>query len=321
VRVNRLDLNLLLVFDRIVAERSVTKAARQLNLSQAAGSNALRRLRAHFDDALIVYTNGVMTLTPFGEEIRARVRHLVEQGEDLAMTRRVFDPSTSRREFAISLSEYASATIMPRVSATISIAAPNVSLELKPLIQTRDGFLERNESDYIIYSRVGELEKHPYRLLYEDDYVCIAWSGHKPEGSALSLDEYANSTHVICRPIKRDVVADNLATVHESHAKRTAIITPYQFLLPSLLVGTPHLACVYRRIAEKAQSDLPITIMELPFEFPPTEVCIFWNHARAPDPSHEWLLGIFTDACASLSRPRSTRRNPKPAKVAKSETN
>jgi DNA-binding transcriptional LysR family regulator len=303
LRVNRLDLNLLLVLDVIATEGSVTRAASRLHLSQAAISNCLRRLREHFDDSLVVPNKGRMTLTPFGAQIMDEVRDLVSRAQLLADTRLEFQPSKSSRRFAISMTDQTATVVMGPIIRRLDDEAPGMGIELRPIASNPTGALDKGDLDFVV-DRPGQMPtRFPFQMLYRDQYVCIAWSGHKPPGSTIGLEEYKDSGHVLHRPVRDDDTSGTFAGTIASLAKRILVASPFLGALPYMVVGTSLLACVHRRLAERAALELPITIMPLPFDFPEVTPCAYWSPAREGDPAHAWLRGVLRDVAESLGEP------------------
>jgi LysR family transcriptional regulator, nod-box dependent transcriptional activator len=300
LRVNRLDLHLLLVLDVIASEGSVTRAASRLHLSQAAISNCLRRLREHFDDSLVVPNKGRMTLTPFGAQIMDEVRDLVSRAQLLADTRLEFQPAKSSRRFTISMTDQTASVVMGPIARRLDEHGPGMGIEIRPLAGNPAAALDKGDLDFIV-NRPGQMPpRFPYQMLYRDQYVCVAWSGHKPPGSVIGLEEYKESGHVLHRPIRDDDTSGTFASTIANLAKRILVTSPFLGALPYMVIGTPLLACVHRRLADRAARELPITIMPLPFEFPDVTPCAYWSPARESDPAHAWLREVLSEVAVGL---------------------
>src|SRR5262245_4933192 len=112
MRFNRLDLNLLVALDALLAEQNITRAAERLHLSQSAVSGALARLREHFQDELLVQVGRRMTRTPLAESLAQPVREILAQVQATVERRPGFDPSTSDRQFSIMVSDYVTTVLM-----------------------------------------------------------------------------------------------------------------------------------------------------------------------------------------------------------------
>src|SRR5262245_37118340 len=129
----QLDLNLLVVLNTLLAERSVTRAGRILGLSQPATSAALARLRRFFGDPLFVRTGRRLEPTPFALALRDPVQDIVRRIEKTIDRRLEFDPKSSNREFTLATSDYAVLVLAPALHAALNKDAPNVRLRFVPL--------------------------------------------------------------------------------------------------------------------------------------------------------------------------------------------
>ncbi len=125
-----LDLNLLVAMDALLTERSTTRAGERVYLSQSAMSGALGRLRAFFDDELLIQVGQRMVLTPLAEDLVNPVREALLAIEKVVNKDQVFDPGTSSRRFRIMMSDYAAVVLMTRAMPAIQQMAPNVAIEL-----------------------------------------------------------------------------------------------------------------------------------------------------------------------------------------------
>ena len=190
VTLRTLDLNLLKVFDAIMAERSLTKAARQLALTQPAVSNALRRLREALGDELLVRKGRQLEPTVRALELWAAVRTALQQLQ-ASLAPSVFDPATATNTFVLTMADATAAELMPGLLAVITAQAPGVSLRVVPLT-TRDPrrLLEEGQADLALghfpaavaelnsRAQVGESLAFVQHRLFAGDYVCVMRHDH-----------------------------------------------------------------------------------------------------------------------------------------------
>src|ERR1700734_3109378 len=130
MNLHRLDLNLLVALDALLAERSITRAAQRLHLSPSATSGALARLRAYFGDELLSQIGRRMVPTPLGESLQASVRDCLLHVQATVDVRPQFDPLNSKRNFRLMLSDYVSTVLMPGALRRLQREAPGVTIEL-----------------------------------------------------------------------------------------------------------------------------------------------------------------------------------------------
>jgi DNA-binding transcriptional LysR family regulator len=197
VHIASVDLNLLVVFDALVAEGHATRAAERIGLTQPAVSHSLNRLRALFGDPLFVRSPRGMLPTPLAKDIAPGVRSILEQVEGVLLGGRAFDPTESTRQFVVGLSDYAAFVLLPRLTARLGREAPGVSLVVRntsrsvglPMLD--DGAVE------LIAGNFPEPPTHMREeLLYEEDFICAGRSDHPDLGERLDLDHYLSLRHL-----------------------------------------------------------------------------------------------------------------------------
>ena len=130
MRYRHLDLNLLLALDTLLAERSVTRAAAKLNVTQPAMSGSLARLRDYFEDALIVQVGRTMELTPLAEALVAPIRDIMTRIDAAISTDPQFEPATSKRRFSITASDYVVRVLLLDVMRQVHRVAPSVTFDI-----------------------------------------------------------------------------------------------------------------------------------------------------------------------------------------------
>lgn len=297
-----LDLNLVVVLQALLEERSVTRAGRRVGLSQSGASTALGRLRRHFDDPVLVRKDGGYQLTPLAMALQAQLGPLLQQLTDVVNAQPRFDPATSSRRFTISCSDSVLGVLGPRISAAVSRGAPGAVLDFRPvdarLVTDPEGLLL--EVDVLISSRgVVALHGVPTTDLYEDRWVCVAWVGNTDVPRQLELDDVRRAGWVI--PF-HDVVPSTPADTALSGLsveRRCAVRVESFASLPRLVAGTPHLALAPERLVPRpAEEDLQV--LRMPVELPPITQAAWWYDGRRLDPGHQWLVRTIRTEAAAL---------------------
>ena len=175
------DLNLLIVFDAVMQERSVTRAGNRIGLSQPAMSHALNRLRHMLKDELFVRTPEGMAPTARAEMLALPLRKALSEMQ-LALEPASFDPASSDRRFALALNNYAAVVLAPPLVAATLAAAPAVHLDLRPsgTLDLVDR-LDRGDIDLVIGGAAGPGERFATSSLFEDPHVLVMRRGHPLE--------------------------------------------------------------------------------------------------------------------------------------------
>lgn len=292
----KLDLNLLVALDALLTDPHVTRAAERLRVSQSTLSGSLARLREYFEDELIIQVGRRMELTPLARELREPLRELLGSTERLLSTKAHFDPPSSERCFTITCTDYVWATLLREVVARLATAAPHVRLEYAG--STSD-FAERRIELLVVADRFA-LHDHPSQPLFEDPFVCIAWSGNAQIGDALRFEDYFAHRHVVAYSSRPTLVADWIASTHGRHVE-VAARAPNFTLVPQSIVGTPYLATVPLRMARHYASHLPLRILQPPLELPVLADVIQWHAHQEADEGLLWLRSLIVESCGRMN--------------------
>jgi len=300
-----LDLNLLRVFDEVMAERNLTRAARNLAITQPAASNALRRLRETLGDELVTRAGYGVVPTPFALSIWPSVR------EALANLRAAiapvhFDASTTRDTFVLAMADATAAILIPRLLAVLESEAPRASMRVRPLT-TRDprALLEGEEVHMAIgyfpavlaAITLGEMQEDTsdtfgHAPIYSGRYVCVMRRGHPLAAGPISLDTYCGARHLLVsfsgRPF--GFVDEALAVIKRS---RRIVLTVNQFFTAAQSVAQSDLLTILPQdfIASTGIQD-QLAWQPLPVEVPLLQVDILWHRRQEASPAHAWLRGV-----------------------------
>ncbi len=292
MRFKGLDLNLLLALDVLLEERSVSRAAQRLNISQPALSASLARLREYFGDPLLVPQGRRMIPTSDALAMQEEIRHILDR-VDLVIARSTsFDPANSRRSFRICASDYLTVVLFPQFIPAIAREAPLIGIDLIPPSTEAQTALERGELDLLLTPEEHCVAGHPAELLFEERHVVAGWKDSPLFASEITEKGFLAAGHIAVR-----IGGANRASFAETHlgdrsqARRIEIIASSFTSVPDLLVGTNRLAVMHERLARVMAQRLPIAWQELPFTFPPMREMIQFNRARKEDAGLAWLIG------------------------------
>lgn len=195
MNLHRIDLNLLVYLDTLLRERSVTQAAQQLNLSQPAMSNGLRRLRKLFGDPLLVRTSEGMTPTERALELAPLVRDALTHIDRAVQPRSEFVPGEAREVFRIMASDYAESTLFPAVLSTLRSQAPGLTLDIMTPSDVSFLDVERGKVDMVI-NRFDAMPQSFHQIpLWEDSFSCLLGPGH-PILDDFTLENYLRADHI-----------------------------------------------------------------------------------------------------------------------------
>jgi len=290
VRFNGLDLNLLVALQALLDERSISRAALRLHLSQPAMSNALSRLRGYFEDELLVSNGRRMVLTPRAESLLQPVREVLMRIESTIAAQPVFDPATASRGFTLLVSDLTIAVFMPAFVEELHRLAPGLRIELVHQREAPQEVIERGDADLLFIPAQYVSPAHPSHAVYDETYVCVTWAGNTRIGESLSFDDYLAAGHVTAVfDGARTPAFDSWFLERYGVARRVEVTSPALGSLASLVVGTERIATVHRRLAERDRDRLPIRIWTPPIEIPKLVQMMQWHKYRDNDPALAWL--------------------------------
>jgi len=289
----RIDLNLLVILEALLAERHISRAAERLHMSQPAVSHALGRLRHLFDDPLLVRGAQGMVPTP---RALALVRPLTEALRRVhgVLDPTAFEPASAERTFRVGMSDYGAAAVLPRLVATLRHEAPGIALRISQhsreamVAQVADGELDL---------ALGVFPQLPdgvrVETLFEEQFACALDPAVLTDTQGWDLEAYLARPHalVAVRPDNIDEIDRALAA--RGARRHIALTLPHWSVAPSLIAGTDLVLTAARRCLGAAPS---LAILPVPFSLAPFAFTQIW-HARADsDPSHAWLRGRVAEA-------------------------
>ncbi|MDR7378868.1 DNA-binding transcriptional LysR family regulator [Rhodoferax ferrireducens] len=295
------DLNLLRVFDEVMAERSLTRAAHNLSLTQPAVSNALRRLRESLDDELVRRNGQNMEPTPQALALWPTVREALRQLQT-ALAPSTFEPAEADDSFVLAMADATAAELMPGLVRLLEAEAPGVSLHVLPLA-SRDprklledesldlavGFFPAVLADLAARAQVGKGIPYAHQRLYDGHYVCAMRSGHPLAQGTLSLDQFCAARHLLVSFAGRSFgfIDEALALIQR---KRRVVLTVNQFFTAGYIASQTDLLTVLpQHFARVAGSVNGLVQQALPFEVPAVHVDALWHRRMESSPAHQWL--------------------------------
>ncbi len=300
MNINDVNLNLLVAFDALFEELSVTGAARRAGVTQPAMSNTLAQLRALFQDPLFVRHRTGLTPTArakqLAEPIRGGLRLL--QG---ALSGQRFEPSTSTRRFVLAACDYVELALLPSLLRRVQREAPGVRLQLRPWgMHEVPPELARGEVDLML-GFYGALPPHHHEQpLFGDEYVCVVRRAHPTVKTKLTLSRYLELSHVLV-----STRADSPGSVDRALAalgkQRTIGARVSHFLtVPVLVSQTDMIAALDRRVAEVFAKPLGLKLFAPPLKLPKGTIGQVWHQQQDGDPAQRWLRATIADVASAL---------------------
>ena len=295
-----IDLNLLPVLEAVYDERSLTRASEILRITQPAVSNALSRLRAHFEDPLFVREGRGVKPTAMAEAMMPAVRDALDRLRAGLEPRSVFEPSRSTRVFNISARDAGAFVLAPALAARLEREAPGIRISWSQLHRSAVAAeLASGRLDLAIDVsdlRGADMERE---MLLETPYVCVLAPGHPLADTQLSPGTFFDLRHIAVSSRR-----EGRSLIEEMARTFGRRITPAQRLphyMPALeIIRRTELALVTPRpIAESAG----LAVQDLPFDYPAPASVAYWHREYAGDPALTWLRGLIRDVSQEMAGP------------------
>jgi DNA-binding transcriptional LysR family regulator len=305
-----LDLNLLVALRELVRERSVTRAAQRLGVTQPAASASLSRLRRHFGDDLLVREHGEYVLTPLGEQLAGQVEAVCSAAERLFAASSAFDAATTEREFTLVMADYTIMVIGEALSHAVQRDAPLARLHIRLVRES----LAAEYSDGIRFvdgmvappSNGFALPDTRSAELFRDRWVCVL-DGDNPVldgGSALRIRDlaglpwvapyYRSGTRGVASvPVMRQLALLDLQP-------RIAVRVESYLAVPYFVTGTDRVALMQERLATRLAASSNLRVLECPGEAEPIVEALWWHRQHEDDPAHAWLRRLIMETARRL---------------------
>lgn len=295
MRYRRLDLNLLVALDALLAECNVSRAAQRLNLGQSATSAALARLREHFQDPLLIAVGRNLEPTALARQLAPKVQDMLALAGELLDTAVLFDPAQCERRFTVVASDYVAATLLPRVSRELAQVAPGITLVVRDFPLPRDGdvvaeALEYRRSDLVVVPQQRLNPRYPQAPLLRDELCCIVCAGQSAWAADLSLADYCAAEHVVREFADGQNLSLDAQYLRDIGLERRVAVTVQSFsLMADYVVGTARIATLFRRQAQALAQRYPLQLLPAPIAFPAAEQFVQWHPQQDQDPALAWL--------------------------------
>lgn len=299
------DLNLLHVLAIVLEERSATRAAKKLHVTQSAVSNTLRRTRELFGDPLVVRRPHGLEPTPRARALLPALREWVEGTRRLIAEAPTFDPLRSTRTFRIACVDAIATTLLQPILRILMERAPEARLRMLTLdrLIAEDG-LARGEVDLLVGVPPVLREGHDAELVYRDPMECIVRLDHPTVRRRLTLDAFALLSHVELALF--DVIRDDVDQALSKHGRsRTVqIALPYFSSIPLAVVETDCIATLPSRLARSFAARMPLRVLKPPVSLDPIEVRQVWHRRSDVDGAVRFLREVVRDAAKSSAPSR-----------------
>lgn len=308
----QVDLNLLTPLRALLEERSVTRAAERLQMSQPAMSAALKRLRRHFDDELLSRRGNAYHLTPLAEQLLERVHPVLAGVDRVFSAQGEFDAAAMTREFRVHSSDFGISVLGGALTSVLAEHAPRASLRFEPVSQPvvvgapetlryADGLLMPH----------GFITQAEHQDLFEDRWVLLV-DAESPVRDPLTLDDLGRLpwAYTLSGPSEYTPAAKQLQLLGVE--PRVEVVSPSFLAVPSLLRGSNRVALLQETVAARFAASGEFRVLECPFDVVPLVEGFWWHPVHDREPEHAWFRSMLSQAVerAGLSMAEGARCHP-----------
>ncbi|MBB1250544.1 LysR family transcriptional regulator [Rhizobium sp. G21] len=294
-----IDLNLLVAFDAINAERNVTRAGARIGRTQPAMSAALARLRDLLKDELFVRGPSGLQPTPRAAELAEPIATALRDIQRTLDFTQDFDPSTVRTTFSLGLSGHAGSVVLPRLLAVLAARAPGVDLTVREY-DSRDAaidLLDVGDVDLTVGIPLSASSRILNARLFQERYVCILRKNHPATGRALDTQTFLSLNHIQIAPDTDGLDVADAALATKGMRRRVALTVPQMASAPQLVASSDMLAIVMEGVVANSGFADRLTMVDFPLPLNPVPFVMSWHRRNDAHPAQRWirnaLLGAF----------------------------
>lgn len=294
---SRLDLNLLVSLDALLTERSVTRAAERLHLSQPALSASLARLRTHFGDQILARRGNTYELTPFAIRLTDHTATALEAARRVFESQATWSPRESTREFSVYGSDYGFATVGTVVSQLAAERAPGVRFRFMLHTPTvvEDAANRLRSADAMIIPH-GFLSDLSYADLWRDGWYAILSDTNDAIGEDLTMSDLAAAPFVMTYASRSAFTSAGRQLQQLGVEPHIEVVVESFLSLPHFVRRTNRVGLIQGALVPFAVALGGIRVLPLPFDATPIVNALWWHPIHGRDPEHAWMREIFAEA-------------------------
>jgi DNA-binding transcriptional LysR family regulator len=311
-----IDLNLLVAFDALNAERNVTRAGARIGRTQPAMSAALARLRELLKDELFVRGPSGLQPTPRAAELAEPLATALRDIQRTLEFTQDFDPSAARMTFSLGLSGHASSFVLPRLLAILSSKAPGIDLKVREY-DSRDeaiDLLDGGDVDLTVGIPLSASSRVLSARLFQERFVCILRKDHPATERTLDTETFLSLNHIQIAPDTDGLDVADAALATKGMRRRVALTIPQMASAPQLVASSDMLAIVMEGVVATSGFVDRLSVIDFPLPLNPVPFVVSWHRRNDTHPAQRWirnaLLGAFPQVwlgsenlCGDLVRP------------------
>ncbi|MGK7875594.1 MAG: LysR family transcriptional regulator [Xenococcaceae cyanobacterium] len=285
------DLNLLVVLHTLLLERSVSKTAERLHLSQPATSAALNRLRTALNDPILVRDGLRMVPTPRAEQLAEPVQAILAEIEQTLAAPKPFDPSTIGRRFRIATNDYGAFILVPQLMNRLQAIAPGIDIEIWEIAQDVEASLRQGEVDLVVADAWALRHCKCTETLFPETFTCLVRQNHPRIQTQLTLEHYLKENHALVSARGRVTGNVDIALAQQELQRHVRVTLPHILAIPAVIASTDLIVTLATRIANRLATDYALKTFPPPIALDGFDIGMAWQNCMANDPAIQWLRG------------------------------
>lgn len=290
-----------MALDILLEERSVSRSAERLHLSQPAASAALARLRDYFQDELLVLHGKRLIPTSYAEVLMPEVKRVIKQVDGLIAMSTEFDPAKSERLFRLMGSDYITTVLLSPTISKMKTIAPGIKVDIRLPEDSLAAKFDNGEIDLMLAPEEFISDQHPAELIFEEPYVVLGWDKNPSLKKKITQDAFFDASHISVSIGPNSAFSFAERNMQKlGYTRSIDVYAPNFSSVPWLLLETNRLAVIQERLAKKFATVLPLKYVPIPLEFPPMRMMLQYHAAREKDEGLRWFRQMLLDTAAFI---------------------
>jgi len=298
----RYDLNLLPIFAALMEERSVTRAAARIGMTQPALSNALARLRIMLQDQLFVRERYGLQPTPIALELAPVVAEALARLDDAVLGQQDFDPAKAERVLTIAPNGYVEFVLVPAIVAKLQDVAPGIKLRLTPygndLAETG---VVSGTTALVLGRIVDPTDNIVVQHVMDEGLACIVRADHPDVGDHITREQFETLKHVNVVPPGRMRAGLFQALSQQQLRREVAISVTNFFAVAEMVAVTDYCATLPNLICRRLAHDPRLKVLPAPVDLGTFPVEMAWHVRYRHDPAHRWLRTLIGEVARAVA--------------------
>ena len=293
-----IDLNLLVAFDALMAERNVTRAGIRIGRTQPAMSAALSRLRGLLGDELFIRSPNGLQPTPRALDLAEPLGYALSEIQRTLAFTQTFDPAVSTATFSVALSDHPIFKLLPVLLGALRQKAPGITLRIHNFVARDDAIsiLDAGRADLTIGVPPTSTARILTRPLFEERFVCVLRRDHPAASGPLDLDTFLSLSHLLVSPENERFGLVDAALASMGHKRRLAVTLANLYAAPLLIARSDLIATLMEGVVKASGHSHSLAITPCPIAIDPVPFVLAWHRRNDVHPAQRW----FRDFVAGL---------------------